>query len=171
MKKLILSTIFVTLAAALLIFPTVKSSAAAESKSFDFTASDNVNGREILNLINLQRRKRGLTDLRWDDNLERLARRYSEQMADERFFSHYDQDGYSVVQRAQAMKIKGWRKIGENLFMCSSGSKINSFAVEKWMSSPLHRKNILDQSFNTTGIGFARSRDGMIYITQVFTQN
>lgn len=127
--------------------------------------------REIHKLINKERRKKGLPDLNWSNDLERLARSYSKKMADGRFFSHYERNGDSVAQRAGAMKIKGWRKIGENLFMCEAYDKINNFAVENWMKSTLHRQNILDGNYNATGIGIAESRDGTIYIAQVFTQN
>lgn len=154
-----------------LTLPQLKSEAAVKNLLFFKNGSDNVSGHEILKLVNNQRRKKGLSDLQWDNDLEKLARSYSKKMADGKFFSHYERNGDSVVQRAQAMKLKGWRKIGENLFMSEPYDKLNSFAVENWMKSPLHRQNILDQSFNTTGIGIAQSRDGTIYITQVFTQN
>lgn len=126
---------------------------------------------EIFRLVNSQRRKKGLAELQWSNDLEKLARSYSKKMADGKFFSHYERNGDSVVQRATAMRIRGWRKIGENLFMCSSYGEANNLAVEKWMKSPLHRQNILDGNYNTTGIGIAESRDGTFYITQVFTQN
>ena len=149
----------------------IKIEAMTKTPTIIKNGSDNVSGREILKLINKERRKKGLSDLQWSDELEKLARNYSKKMADGKFFSHYERNGDSVSQRALAMKIKGWRKIGENLFMSEPYDKLNSFAVENWMKSPLHRQNILDQSFNTTGIGIAQSRDGTIYITQVFTQN
>lgn len=125
---------------------------------------------KILDLVNSQRRRRGLGDLFWSRELETLARNYSRQMANEKFFGHYDKNGDSVVQRAKSMSIKGWRKIGENLFMCGGYADANGLAVDRWMKSPLHRKNILDERFNTTGIGIYESRDGRLYVTQVFAE-
>ncbi len=123
---------------------------------------------EIYNLINDERRKKGLTKLDWDENLTKLSRSYSKQMAKESFFSHYDREGNSVVERAEDSNIKGWSKIGENLFYCEGYDDFNALAVRGWMNSPEHRRNILDRQFTSTGIGIAQSRDGRIYITQVF---
>lgn len=175
MKKLILlktiSLFFVV--AAFSAFSETNSEAAfinpAISENLTNLSSDDE--REIFNLVNKQRRKAGLGELQWNSDLEKLARNYSRKMADGKFFSHFERNGDSIVQRAMKMKIGGWRRIGENLFRSEPYDKLNKFAVEKWMESPLHRKNILDGRYNTTGIGIAVARDGMIYITQVFTQN
>jgi len=126
---------------------------------------------QIHYLVNNERRRKGLGDLYWDDELAQMARAYSRQMAREAFFSHFDRDGNSVVERARRSAIRGWSKIGENLFRCEGYDEFDSLAVSGWMGSPTHRRNLLDRQFNTTGIGVARSRDGETYITQVFTRN
>jgi uncharacterized protein YkwD len=123
---------------------------------------------QIHYLINNERRKKGLGDLYWNEELAKLARTYSRQMARESFFSHYDRDGNSVVERARDSDIRGWSKIGENLFFCEGYDDFDSLAVRGWMNSSEHRRNILDRQFNGTGIGIAQTRDGRIYITQVF---
>lgn len=157
----------------LLSFFELKSEASPDNSVILEIFSNNLSAdeREIFNLVNKQRRKKSLADMQWSDDLERLARSYSRKMADGRFFSHYERNGDSIIQRASAMKIKGWRKIGENLFYSEPYEKLNRFAVEKWMESPTHRQNILDRDYNTTGIGIAEAKDGTIYITQIFTQN
>jgi len=127
--------------------------------------------QQIHYLINNERRKKGLSDLYWDEDLARLARNYSKKMARESFFSHFDNDGNSVVERAKDSDIRGWNKIGENLFFCEGYDSFDSLAVRGWMNSPEHRRNILDRQFTTTGIGIAQTRDGRIYITQVFIRN
>jgi uncharacterized protein YkwD len=109
-----------------------------------------------------------LSELFWDENLARLARNYSKEMARESFFSHYDRDGNSVVERAQNSNIRGWNRIGENLFFCEGYDDFDALAVRGWMNSSEHRQNILDGKFTATGIGIAQTRDGRIYITQVF---
>lgn len=126
--------------------------------------------REIFDLINQERRKKGLSELSWDASLSRLARAYSEKMAREKFFSHYDSNGEAVDDRARAMRIKSWSKIGENLFYCEGYDNPNLMAVRGWMKSPTHRDNILDPAYNISGIGIAASESGRIYITQVFIE-
>jgi uncharacterized protein YkwD len=127
--------------------------------------------RLISNLINSERRKKGLSELIWDERLANLARSYSRKMAKESFFSHYDRDGDSVIERTKDSNIIGWSKIGENLFLCEGYGTFDTLAVRGWMNSPEHRQNILDRQFNSTGIGIAQSKGGKIYITQVFIEN
>ncbi len=125
---------------------------------------------QIHYLVNNERRRRSMNDLYWDEELARVARAFSRQMARESFFSHYDANGDSVVERARNFGIRGWSKIGENLFFCEGYNDFDTLAVRGWMNSPEHRRNILDRQYATTGIGIARTRDGRIYITQVFTK-
>lgn len=124
----------------------------------------------IYNLVNRERSKKGLGELDWDDSLAQMARSYSRKMAKESFFSHYDRNGNTVVERANDADISGWSKIGENLFFCEGYDSFASLAVRGWMSSSTHRQNILDRNYTATGIGIAESRDGSIYITQVFVE-
>ena len=126
--------------------------------------------QEIFDLINEERRKKGLTQLSWDASLSQLAREYSAKMARENFFSHYDSKGEAVDDRANAMRIKNWSKIGENLFYCEGYDNPNLTAVRGWMKSPTHRDNILDPDYNVSGIGIAKSASGRIYVTQVFIE-
>lgn len=127
--------------------------------------------RKIFDLINKERNRKKIEELIWNPKLAELARSYSEKMARERFFSHFDRNGNDVAERAKNMRITKWKLIGENLFMSDDYEKIEQTAVKGWMKSPTHRDNILEEKFNETGVGLARSRDGMIYITQVFIQN
>ena len=123
---------------------------------------------QIFNLINAERAKYSLGLMVWDDDLAIIARDYSERMAKENFFSHFDSNGQSVLERAKTAKIKHWSKIGENLFSCENVKSFDAFAVKNWMNSPTHRENIINPDWTATGIGIAQSKDGEIFITQVF---
>ena len=125
---------------------------------------------EIFQLINRERSRSRLSALRWDNGVAELARSYSRKMANEGFFDHVDRDGNSVIQRADRSNVKGWQKIGENLFVCEPINRFSDIAVRGWMKSPAHRRNVLDREWTTTGIGVARARDGSIYVTQVFIE-
>ena len=132
------------------------------------TARTDDEGR-ILSLINRERSKIGLDQLSWDDRLADLARRYSEKMARDNLFEHIDNEGNDVVARARQSRIRGWSKIGENLFTCTPTDELAKLSVRGWMHSPTHRENILDPEWHGTGIGIAYAQDGEIYITEVFT--
>jgi uncharacterized protein YkwD len=127
--------------------------------------------KRVFDLVNREREKHGLSLMEWNPALSQLARNYSIQMAEENFFGHFDRNGAGVADRAGFMKIKGWRKIGENLFSCSGTNNYTSFAVQKWMKSPTHRENILNPEWTMSGIGVAESENGEIFVTQVFIRN
>lgn len=153
-------------------------SISAKEISFEISSISNLNfftnindESEIFELVNEERRKKRLNELNWNGDLAKIARAYSRKMAKESFFSHYDKDGKSVVERANDAKINGWRQIGENLFFCQCPNDYSDFAVKGWMKSAAHRRNILNGKFTSSGIGVAESRNGEIYITQVFVQD
>lgn len=123
---------------------------------------------EIYELINSRRQRSRLRQLSWDDDVAEMARRYSEDMARGNFFSHHDRRGRSVADRAENFGIRGWTMIGENLFFCEGYDEISNLAVNGWLRSSSHKKNMLNTQWTTTGIGIAADRSGRIYITQVF---
>lgn len=120
---------------------------------------------EIFMLVNRERSRSRLRQLAWDDGLAEVARNYSRQMAREGFFSHRDSRGRSVIDRAEKIR---WSKIGENLFMCTGLDDFAGFSVRGWLRSASHRRNMLDREWTETGIGVYQSRDGRVYVTQVF---
>lgn len=135
--------------------------------SWSATTAQSDEEYEIFDLVNRERLRSSLSYLEWDDELARVARNFSRQMAREGFFSHADRQGRTVVQRAHDTE---WSKIGENLFMCAERNDFTSFSVRGWMRSSSHRKNILDREWTDTGIGVYRSRDDKIFVTQVFVR-
>jgi uncharacterized protein YkwD len=122
---------------------------------------------DIFELVNKERTRSRLSYLEWDDDLARVARNFSRQMARENFFSHSDSQGRTVMQRAEDER---WSKIGENLFMCAGIDDFAAFSVRGWMRSQTHRQNILDREWTDTGVGVYRTRDGRVYVTQVFVR-
>ena len=126
---------------------------------------------QVFSLINRERYHSGLPQLAWDDSLANLARSYSQTMAREGFFDHIDSHGDSVVERARHARIRGWQKIGENLFECEPTNELPSLAIRGWMHSPSHRENILDPEWRATGIGIAFASNGDIYVTEVFADS
>jgi uncharacterized protein YkwD len=123
---------------------------------------------QILALVNHERVVRELGILIWDDQLAKVARDYSIQMARQGFFDHMDPSGFSVEDRAYRANLRSWRKIGENLFYVADLDDYSQLAVRMWMQSSSHRRNVLDRTWTSTGIGIAKSANGRTYVTQVF---
>ncbi len=123
---------------------------------------------DVFQKINNQRRRYKLKPLYWNERLSEMAAAYSKQMADEDFFSHFDPDGKSVVDRAEEFEITDWKKIGENLFISEGFTDVSGVAVKGWMKSRTHKANILDREWTHTGVGIYKTDGDRTYITQVF---
>lgn len=130
------------------------------------TESSRVIERQIAERVNSIRKERGLTPLRVNARLAKVARDYSRRMAAERFFEHEDAAGQDAVDRVSAVGIR-FRILGENLCECRGAADPASEAVRGWMRSPSHRKNILLRGVTETGIGAWRVGDAY-YVTQLF---
>jgi uncharacterized protein YkwD len=124
--------------------------------------------KQAFDIVNKKRIDDGLEPLHWSDDLARLARLHSENMARHNFFSHTGRDGKLVSDRADEMGIKDWNSIGENIAFNRGFKKPAESACEHWMQSPSHRANILDRKWRESGIGMAIAPDGSYYFTQVF---
>jgi uncharacterized protein YkwD len=123
--------------------------------------------QRVFELGNRQRRKRRLRELLWRDDIKDEARRHSLRMMELGFFSHHDPARGALAQRLSAAGLS-FRGAAENLNYSRGYSDPPAAAVQGWMMSPGHRKNLLDSAFTHTGIGVARAKDGTWYATQIF---
>ena len=119
-------------------------------------------------LMNAQRSAVGLSSLQWDESLVALARMHSASMASGKYFSHKDLDGGYVDDRAARLGVNNWIAIGENIAFMKGFADPASTAVEKWMRSPSHKKNMLNGNWRLSAIGAAVGEDGAVYFTQIF---
>lgn len=124
---------------------------------------------QVYQRINEIRQKQGLSQLRHNEKLAIVARRYSEQMAQKNFFSHTSPEGSTMVQRVKKAGIF-YLMIGENLFMCTNIPQPVPSAVQGWMDSPGHRENILRPEYRETGLGVWR-KGNTYYMTQLFMRS
>jgi uncharacterized protein YkwD len=123
--------------------------------------------RRAFELMNAERQVAGLPMLVWSDEAAKLARTHARNMADSRFFSHTGLDGQTVDVRASRMGVK-WRAIGENIATMKGYDDPAAKAVDTWMNSSGHKRNILNAVYNETAVGVAMASDGTLYFTQVF---
>lgn len=127
--------------------------------------------RDAFQLINTERSLAGLPTLKWSDRIAEVARLHSNNMADQNFFSHKGLDGLMVDERAEKLKMGSWMAIGENIAFMKGYENPVAVAVEKWLQSPGHKKNLLGPDWTETAIGLAVTADGKYYFTQVFIRN
>ncbi|AFZ07826.1 SCP-like extracellular [Oscillatoria nigro-viridis PCC 7112] len=115
--------------------------------------------------INQYRASKKLPPLTIDPRISQIARIHSENMANGKVsFSH---DGFEG--RAKAITIP-YQSVAENLAYNFGYSDPVRNAVEGWIKSDGHRKNMEGQ-FNVTGIGIAKNAKGEYYFTQLFVRS
>lgn len=124
------------------------------------TTGMNSDEKEVFDLINKQRTQNGLSPLKENSELQRVARIKAQDMVNNNYFSHTSPTYGSPFDMMKSFKIS-YNTAGENI----AGNSNNSSAVTAWMNSPGHRANILNSSFNQTGIGVVTgSKYGKIYV-------
>ena len=123
--------------------------------------------QRMLNLVNGERRRRGISELCFNAKLNSAALSHSRDMASNVYFSHTGSDGSRASARITRAGYS-WRAYGENI---ASYGSVDS-AHNGLMNSPGHRQNILNSGFRHIGIGIARYNAGRfrgnLVITQVF---
>lgn len=118
---------------------------------------------ETFNLINQQRINNGLSALKIDPEVQRVARIKAQDMVNNNYFSHNSPTYGTPFNMLKNFAIS-YNSAGENI----AGNSSNSAAVTAWMNSSGHRANILNSSYNYTGIGVVSSpKYGKIYV-QIF---
>ena len=116
---------------------------------------------EVIRLVNEIRVQNGLKELTYDWELSRVARYKSQDMKDNKYFSHTSPTYGSPFDMIKNFGIT-YRSAGENIAM---GYKTPQAVVDGWMNSPGHRANILNSSFTRIGVGYVASGN---YWTQMF---
>lgn len=119
--------------------------------------------RQVLDLANAVRTRFDKTNFKWDNNISKIARKHSVDMAQNNYFSHTNLKGESPFKRMDNGNIK-YTMAAENI---AAGQPCAIFAHEGWMNSMGHRKNILGDS-ERLGVGVAFGGDYNVYYTQKF---
>lgn len=150
--------------------PEIQPSDDSASPSFPVQSPQTAEMEEqIRQRINEIRQQEGLTELQPNPKLAEVARRYSQQMAEQDFFSHTSPAGDTPAQRVETAGIT-YMVVGENLFTSTNIPQPVNAAVEGWMDSPGHRENILRPQYRETGIGVWRDGE-TYYVTQLFLRS
>ncbi|WP_117169273.1 SafA/ExsA family spore coat assembly protein [Paraliobacillus sediminis] len=114
----------------------------------------------VIQLTNQERAKNGLSALRPNWELSRVARYKSVDMLDKNYFSHTSPTYGSPFAMMENFGIS-YQRAAENI---ARGQRTPQEVVTAWMNSPGHRKNILGD-FTHIGVGYVE--DGK-YWTQMF---
>nr|WP_249283818.1 SafA/ExsA family spore coat assembly protein [Ligaoa zhengdingensis] len=116
---------------------------------------------EVIRLVNEIRTQNGLKALTANWELSRVARYKSQDMVDNRYFSHTSPTYGSPFQMIKAFGLS-YRTAGENI---AYGQSTPRAVVNAWMNSSGHRANILNASYTQIGVGYVAKGH---YWTQMF---
>lgn len=118
----------------------------------------------LFELTNSARIQRELPLLKWDEQTRVTARKHSEDMAENQYFSHTNLAGQSPFDRMNEDGITFY-VAGENL---AYGQYSSIFAHEGLMNSMGHRENIVKPEFGFLGVGTAFNSENQPYYTANF---
>ncbi|MGG3468734.1 CAP domain-containing protein [Neobacillus pocheonensis] len=117
--------------------------------------------QKVVNLTNQERAKNGLSALKVDLNLSKMAHEKSRDMSANGYFSHTSPTYGSPFDMMKKYGIT-YHYAGENIAM---GQRTPEEVVNAWMNSEGHRKNILNPNYNYIGVGYVSQGN---YWTQEF---
>ncbi|MGD6815692.1 CAP domain-containing protein [Metabacillus sp. 84] len=107
---------------------------------------------QVVSLVNQERAKAGLKPLIADWELARVAKYKSQDMYQNRYFSHTSPVYGSPFQMMKDFGIS-YRAAGENI---AKGQTSPQAVMKAWMNSSGHRANILNKSFTHIGVGYVK---------------
>jgi len=147
----------------------------------------------IHELINEERRQKGVPALKHDPILGDIAQKHSQDMAIKNYFDHVNLKGEDPTARGLESSYRCYKDYGsyytdgiaENIFQNNLYNSVTYYngipiydwntleeiaqsTVKGWMNSPGHRKNILTSTYDKEGIGIAISSNNEVLITEDF---
>lgn len=117
---------------------------------------------QVLQLVNKERAKEGLSALTTNNTLTSAANERAKEIVQS--FSHTRPNGSTAFTVLKEFGIS-YKAAGENI---AYGQKTPQEVVTGWMNSPGHRANIMNANFGKVGIGVYKASNGTIYWTQLF---
>lgn len=143
---------------------TVTVSGSAKADNYDYD-DGNKNGSssdsyadEVIKLVNKERSKRGLDPLTTTDKLRDAAEKRAKELG--KSFSHTRPNGTSCFTVLGEYGIS-YSAAGENI---AHGQHTPEDAMESWMNSEMHKKNILNPDFTGIGVAYDEDTDSWVQI-------
>lgn len=106
--------------------------------------------QEVVELTNQERAKQGLSPLKIDTELSKVAREKSRDMASNGYFDHNSPSYGSPFDMMKQFGIS-YSTAGENI---AKGQRTPEEVVNAWMNSEGHRANIMNANFTHIGVGY-----------------
>lgn len=118
---------------------------------------------ELLNLINAEREKNNLSAFKIDESLQNVARLKAQDLVENNYFSHISPTYGTPFEMLRNNQIS-YKTASENI----AGNPSISGALDSWLNSDSHKKNILSNDYNYTGLAVVDSIAYGKIIVQLF---
>jgi uncharacterized protein YkwD len=112
----------------------------------------------LLGLINEARFERGYPPMEIHTAAQAMAQRWAEGLAKQAKLEHRNR-----TMLKEALTKNNWLDLSENLHRSADGNQPR-VCFDSWMSSSVHRGNLLRATATAAGIGMARGKDGQYYV-------
>ena len=122
--------------------------------------------QRVIELTNKEREKHGRAPLEEDEALNEVAEIRASELPES--WSHQRPDGTSCW--SAFMKVDGRFEYGVKEENLAKGNQTPESAVNSWMNSAGHRRNLLNPDVNFIGVGVYES-NGTYYCVQEFSEN
>jgi uncharacterized protein YkwD len=123
---------------------------------------------QLIALINQERGSQGLPPLAYSELLSSVARAHSQDMLARDFVDHINPDGLTPFDRLERAAYR-YSAAAENI-AAGHGQASAADALNSWLNSPGHRKNVLNPEFSEIGIGYAQGGKMEHYWTGLFAR-
>lgn len=123
---------------------------------------DNEFAAEVLRLVNIERKKEGLSELKCDETLQKAAQARADEIVT--YYSHTRPDGSDCFTILDEYNYRTWA-CAENI---AAGLTTPAAVVGGWMNSSGHRANILGD-YKYLGVGISYGGDYGTYWAQIFS--
>lgn len=114
---------------------------------------------EIVRLVNVERKKRGIASLKSSTQLKNMAYLRNYDMVQERYFAHISPRYGRWANMLYSSEYE-FKYAGENL---AAGFTTARSFVKGWMDSPTHRANLLNPRFREIGVAVSPGNSRSYY--------
>ena len=128
--------------------------------------------KEILGIINSERKKQGMQELIWEEDLARAARYHAYDLATQKYFDHnsYDRKNGKLIKVGGTFERihRFYSKTFVNSENIAAGSSNPGGTYNQWYKSPGHYKNMFNRKSKKVGIGLYYDKDSLYGYYWVF---
>ncbi len=128
--------------------------------------TDNAMAKKVLDLVNIERKKAGLSPLKLNTEVTSVAQVKSDDMAKNGYFDHNSPTYGSPFAMLTSFGVS-YRTAGENI---AKGQQTPEAVMKAWMNSTGHRENILSPKFKELGVGYTANNGSPVWVQIFVTQ-